>query len=429
MKRKILFLTPVLCLISANLLLAGNGNKINYSDTAFMLISAALVLLMTPGLALFYGGLVRRKNVLSTMMHSVVAMGVLTLEWIFFGYSLSFGPDVMGIIGNLKYVFLHNVGFAPSSNAPTIPAYVFMIYQCMFAIITPALISGAIAERMKFSSYLLFIVLWSLGVYYPVAHWIWGGGWLQKLGLIDFAGGLVVHATCGLSALVAAIMVTKRKAFLKEPILPHHIPMVITGAGLLWFGWFGFNAGSALSISKVAVNAFLTTHIAAATALFVWILIEWKKVGKPTTLGAATGAVAGLATITPASGFISPMSAVIVGILAAIICYFAIGLKEKFKYDDSLDVFGVHGVGGMLGTLCAGLFAQKYINGVNGLFFGSIKQFLIQLLGTAVVAVFSLILTFIILKIVSALTNGLRVSEEDEFNGLDVSLHGESGYN
>ncbi len=429
MKRRVFFITLSLCLISTNFLFAGNINKINYTDTAFMLVSAALVLLMTPALALFYGGLVRRKNVLSTMMHSIIAMGILTLEWIFFGYSLSFGPDVGGIIGSLKYAFLHNVGFAPSSAAPTIPQYVFMIYQCMFAIITPALISGAIAERMKFSSYLIFIFLWSIVVYYPAAHWIWGGGWLQKLGVIDFAGGLVVHATCGLSALVAAIMVTKRKSFLKEPVLPHHVPMVITGAGLLWFGWFGFNAGSALSVSNVAVNAFLTTHIAAATALFVWILIEWKTVGKPTTLGAATGAVAGLATITPASGFVSPMFAVVIGALASIICYIAIGFKEKFKYDDSLDVFGVHGIGGMLGTLCAGLFAQKYINGVNGLFFGNAKTFLIQLLGTGVIAVYSLIATAIILKITSAITKGLRVSDEEEYNGLDISLHGENGYN
>ncbi len=429
MKRRIISITVLLCLISTNLLFGENISKINYVDTSFIMISAALVLLMTPALALFYGGLVRRKNVLSTMMHSIIAMGILTLEWIFFGYSLSFGPDVGGIIGNLKYVFLHNVGFTPSSSAPTIPHYVFMIYQCMFAVITPALISGAIAERMKFSAYLLFITLWSIIVYYPAAHWIWGGGWLQKIGVIDFAGGLVVHATCGVSALVAAIMVTKRKAFLKEPILPHHLPMVITGAGLLWFGWFGFNAGSALSINNVAVNAFLTTHIAAATALFVWILIEWKKVGKPTTLGAATGAIAGLATITPASGFISPMAAVIVGILSAIICYFAIGLKEKFKYDDSLDVFGVHGVGGMVGTLCAGIFAQKYINGVNGLFFGNPKQFLIQIFGTGVIVIYSLIATIIILKIVSMITSGLRVSEEDEYNGLDIALHGESGYN
>ena len=429
MKRRIIFITPLLYILSSNILFAGNGNKISYSDTAYMLICAALVLLMTPGLALFYGGLVRRKNVLSTMMHSIIAMGVLTLEWIFFGYSLSFGPDIGGIIGSLKLSFLHNVGFAPSKFAPTIPQYVFMIYQCMFAIITPALISGAIAERMKFSSYLLFIILWSIGVYYPAAHWIWGGGWLQKLGLVDFAGGLVVHATCGLSALVAAILVTKRKSFMKEPILPHHLPMVIAGTGLLWFGWFGFNAGSALSISNVAVNAFLTTHISAATALFVWILLEWKESGKPTTLGAATGAVAGLATITPASGFISPVSAVIVGLLAAIICYYAIKLKDKFKYDDSLDVFGVHGIGGMLGTILTGLFAQKYINGVSGLFFGNPKQFLIQIIGTVAIAIYSLIATFIILKIVSALTSGLRVSEEDEFNGLDISLHGESAYN
>ena len=406
----------------------GTGSEINAADTAFMLISAALVLVMTPALALFYGGLVRKKNVLSTMMHSVIAMGVLTLEWVIFGYSLSFGPDVGGVIGNLKYLFLNGVGFAPSSYAPTIPHSVFMIYQCMFAIITPALISGAIAERMKFSAYLLFIVIWSLLVYYPAAHWIWGGGWLSKLGVMDFAGGLVVHATCGVSALVAAIMVTKRKKFMKEPILPHHLPIVITGAGLLWFGWFGFNAGSALSVSSVAVNAFLTTHISAATALFVWILIEWKFNGKPTTLGAATGAVAGLATITPAAGFVGPMAAIVIGFAASIICYFAISFKEKFKYDDSLDVFGVHGIGGMLGALCAGLFAQKYINGVDGLFFGNPKAFLIQLVGTVAIAIYSLVATFIILKIIGAAV-GLKVSEEEEYSGLDISQHGESAYN
>ncbi len=428
MKKRVFYLTGLFCLLSATSVFAGANDKISTGDTAFMLVSAALVLLMTPALALFYGGLVRKKNVLSTMMHSIVAMGILTLEWIILGYSLSFAPDVGGIIGNLKYVFLNNVGFAPSHYAPTIPHSVFMIYQCMFAIITPALISGAIAERMKFSAYVLFIIFWSLLVYYPAAHWIWGGGWLGKLGVMDFAGGLVVHATCGVSALVAAIMVSKRKKFLREPILPHHLPIVITGAGLLWFGWFGFNAGSALSVSSVAVNAFLTTHISAATALFVWILLEWKLNGKPTTLGAATGAVAGLAAITPAAGFISPMAAIIVGLLAAIICYFAISLKEKFKYDDSLDVFGVHGVGGMLGTLCAGLFAQKCINGVNGLFFGNPKAFFIQILGTLAIAVYSLIATVIILKIIGAFV-GLKVSEEDEYSGLDISQHGESAYN
>ncbi len=404
-------------------------NSINPVDTCFMLVSAALVLVMTPALALFYGGLVRKKNVLSTIMHSLVAMGILTIEWVVIGYSLSFGGDVGGIIGNLKYLFLSGVGYAPSNFAPTIPAAVFMIYQCMFAIITPALISGAIAERIKFSAYLLFIILWSLFVYYPAVHWIWGGGWLAKLGVADFAGGLVVHATCGVSALVAAILVTKRKTFLKEPVFPHHIPMVVLGAGLLWFGWFGFNAGSALSVNSVAVNAFLTTHISAATALFVWLLIEWVKNGKPTVLGGATGAVAGLATITPASGFVSPLFAIVIGFLSAVICFYAIQFKEKFKYDDSLDVFGVHGIGGILGTLSLGLFAQKSINGINGLFYGSAKTFLVQLIGTVVIVVYSLIATFIILKVIGALLGGLKVSEEDEAMGLDVSEHGEKAYN
>ena len=429
MKKRIFYLTGFLCLfLTSSVFAEKQGTTVNATDTVFILISAALVLLMTPALALFYGGLVRKKNVLSTMMHSIIAMGILTLEWVIFGYSLSFGPDIGGIIGGLKYAFLNNVGYAPSSVAPTIPHAVFMIYQCMFAIITPALISGAIAERMKFSAYLLFIFFWSLFVYYPAAHWIWGGGWLSKLGVMDFAGGLVVHATCGVSALVAAIMVTKRKKFMREALLPHHLPIVITGAGLLWFGWFGFNAGSALAVNSVAVNAFLTTHISAATALFVWILIEWKLNGKPTTLGAATGAVAGLATITPAAGFVSPMSAILIGFAAAVICYFAIGLKEKYKYDDSLDVFGVHGIGGILGTLSAGLLAQKYINGVDGLFYGNAKAFIIQAIGTAAIVVYSIVITFIILKIIGAVV-GLKVSEEEEYTGLDLSQHGESAYN
>ncbi len=406
-----------------------NSSSISTVDTCFMLVSAALVLVMTPALALFYGGLVRKKNVLSTIMHSLVAMGILTIEWVIIGYSLSFGGDIGGVIGNLKFMFLRGVGYAPSSFAPTIPASVFMIYQCMFAIITPALISGAIAERIKFSAYLLFIILWSLIVYYPAVHWIWGGGWLAKLGVADFAGGLVVHATCGISALVAAIVVTKRKTFLKEPVFPHHIPMVVLGAGLLWFGWFGFNAGSALSVNSVAVNAFLTTHISAATALFVWLLIEWIKNGKPTVLGGATGAVAGLATITPASGFVSPIFAIVIGFLSALICFYAIQFKEKFKYDDSLDVFGVHGIGGILGTLALGLFAQKSINGIDGLFFGNPKAFFTQLTGTVAIVVYSLVATYIILKVVGMLLGGLKVSEEDEFQGLDISQHGEKAYN
>jgi Amt family ammonium transporter len=406
-----------------------NANSISSGDNTFIMISAALVFLMTPALALFYGGLVKKKNVLSTFNHSFVALGIITLQWIIFGYSLAFGNDVNGIIGGFSYLFLKGVGAAPSNYAPTIPHLTFMIYQGMFAIITPALISGAVAERIKFSSYVIFIFLWATFVYDPVAHWIWGGGWLSKLGVVDFAGGLVVHATCGVAALVAAIVVGKRKSFMKEPMMPHHVPMVLLGAGLLWFGWFGFNGGSALSSGALSINAFITTHVSAATALFVWMLIEWKFSGKPTALGGATGAIAGLATITPASGFVSPMSSILIGFAAAVICFLAIRLKEKFKYDDTLDVFGVHGVGGILGTLSLGLLAQKSINGVNGLFFGNAKTFLVQIEGTIAVVFYTLIATYIILKIVSLLTNGLKVSEEDELMGLDVSLHGESAYN
>ena len=407
--------------------LAGEASKVDTGDTAWILVSAALVMLMTPGLALFYGGMVRRKNVLGTIMHSFVAIAIISLQWIFIGYSLSFGPDIGGFIGGLDWAGLKGVGLEPSAYAPTVPHLAFMIYQAMFAVITPALISGAFAERMKFSAYVIFIIIWTTIVYNPVCHWIWGGGWMSDLGVLDFAGGLVVHVTSGISALAAALYIGKRKGYLKEAMPPHNLPMTVLGAGLLWFGWFGFNAGSALSSGELSTMAFVTTHTAAVAATVTWMLIEWVHRGKPTMFGVATGAIAGLATITPAAGFVGPMSALIIGVAAGSICYIALNAKGRFGYDDSLDAFGVHGVGGTIGTIGAGLFASAAINGVNGLFFGNSKQLLIQLMAIAVVAVYSFILSLIILKAIDAVI-GVRVDKESEIEGLDINQHGEEGY-
>jgi len=410
---------------------AAVASKIDTGDTAWMLISTALVMLMTPGLAMFYGGMVRKKNVLSSIMHSFVAIALVSLQWILFGYSLSFGPDVQGVIGTLSWAGLSHVGLTPNADyAPTIPHLLFMMYQMMFAVITPALISGAIAERIKFSAFLVFIVAWTTIVYDPVAHWVWGtGGWLRNLGVLDFAGGIVVHATSGFSALAAALFIGKRRGFLHEPMPPHNLPLTVLGAGLLWFGWFGFNAGSALSSGTLATMSFLTTHTAAASATITWLLAEWLHRGKPTMFGAATGAIAGLATITPAAGFVGPMAALIIGMAAGIICYSALNAKTRFRYDDSLDAFGVHGVGGTIGTLMAGLFASVAINaaGANGLFFGNAKQFFVQAGAVALVAVYSFIASLIMLKVLDA-TMGLRVDAEQETEGLDISQHGEAGY-
>lgn len=402
-------------------------SKPDSGDTAWMLISTALVMLMTPGLALFYGGMVRRKNVLGTLMHSFVAIAIISLQWILIGYTLSFGPDINGFIGSLDWLGLNGVGLAPSHYAPTVPHLAFMIYQGMFAVITPALISGAFAERMKFSAYVLFIILWSTLVYDPVAHWIWGGGWMSKLGVVDFAGGLVVHVTSGISALAAALIIGHRKGYLQDSMTPHNLPMTVMGTALLWFGWFGFNAGSALSSGGLSTMAFVTTHIGAVAATVTWIIVEWIHRGKPTMFGAATGSIAGLATITPAAGFVGPMSALVIGIAAGCICYLALNAKTKLGYDDSLDAFGVHGVGGIIGTIGAGLFASAAINGVNGLFFGNAQQLVNQLIGIGVVALYSFVLSVIILKVVDALV-GLRVDEKSEEQGLDIALHGEEGY-
>ncbi len=405
--------------------------EINSGDTAFVMICAALVLLMTVGLAFFYGGLVRRKNVLSIMMQCFFAMALLSVQWVLFGYSLAFGPDVGGVIGSLTWAGLRGVGLTPSPvYAPTIPHALFMIFQAMFAIITPALIIGAFAERMKFSAYCLFTLLWATLVYDPVCHWVWGGGFLGSSGAMDFAGGTVVHITAGVAALVCALVLGKRSGYPKRAIAPHNLPFTILGAGILWFGWFGFNAGSALAADGIAVAAFITTNTAAAAAALTWGIVEWFIQGKPTILGLATGAVAGLVAITPAAGFVGPMSAILIGIGAGIFCYLvAVVIKGKLGFDDSLDAFGVHGIGGLWGALATGLFASTLINpgAGNGLFFGNAAQFLIQIKACIVTIGYTAIATLIILKLVD-MTVGLRVKHEEESMGLDLTQHHERGY-
>jgi len=407
-------------------------SQIQGGDTAFVLIAAALVFLMTPGLALFYGGMVRSKNVLGTIMQSFIIISVISLEWIYLGYSMSFGPDVGGLIGNLSWLGLKGVGAAPNPDyAPTIPQTVFMIYQCMFAVITPALITGAFAERMRFGPFLLFTLLWTVVVYNPVCHWVWGaGGWLKAKGVLDFAGGLVVHLTSGAAALAAALVLGRRKGYGKENFLPHNLPMTLLGAGILWFGWFGFNAGSALAANAIAGTAFTSTHLAGMSGMAMWVLAEWLHRGRPTTLGAASGAIAGLATVTPAAGFISPNSAVIIGLLAGICCYAAVSAKSMFGYDDSLDVVGIHGVGGLLGTLCLGVFATKAVNpgGANGLLAGNPGFLGIQAFAVLVVLVYAFVVSWILLKLIDAVI-GLRLPREKEIEGLDLSEHSETAYN
>ncbi len=403
----------------------------NTGDTVFVLLSAALVMLMTPGLALFYGGMVRNKNVLGTVMQSFIILGIITLEWVLWGYSMAFGPDHGGIIGGLEWFGLKGVGMNPSTDyGNTIPHVAFMIFQCMFAIITPALITGTFAERMKFSAFILFTVLWATLVYNPLCHWVWAvGGWIGNMGALDFAGGTVVHISSGISALAAALIIGKRYGYGSTPYIPHNLPMTITGAALLWFGWFGFNAGSALAADGLAANAFMVTHISSATAALSWIGMEWIHRHKPTTLGAASGAVAGLVAITPASGFVGPLSAIIIGALAGIICYGAIIMKSRLGYDDSLDVVGIHGFGGIWGALATGLFASTSINpnGANGLFFGDPGQLWIQFISVMITMVFAFIMTWIILTAIRWVI-GLRITEEEEERGLDLSLHNETGY-
>jgi ammonium transporter, Amt family len=405
--------------------------SIDSGDTGWMLISTALVMLMTPGLAFFYGGLVRRKNVLSIMMQCFMLVAVISLQWVLFGYSLAFGPDHGGVIGGLSWVGLHHVGLTPNADyAATIPHQLFMVYQMMFAVITPALIIGAFAERMKFSAFLLFSVLWATIVYDPLAHWVWGaGGFLKEMGALDFAGGIVVHVSAGTGALAAALVVGRRRGY-PDISPPHNLPFAILGAALLWFGWFGFNAGSALASGSLAVSAFISTHMAAAGAAVAWAVLEWISRRRPTALGLISGAIAGLATVTPAAGYVTPLGAIGIGILTGIVCYYSVVVvKSKLGYDDSLDAFGVHGVGGMLGVLLTGILATKAVNpnGADGLAYGHPRQLLIQFIAMIVCAAFSFVLSFVLLKLVDRLV-GLRVAPDHENIGLDLTQHRESAY-
>jgi len=396
-------------------------------DTAWILTSAALVLFMTPGLALFYGGMVRSKNVLAMLMKNYVAIGVVTITWVTVGFSLAFSGDVGGVIGDLNLWGLRDIGLENTLFEHTVPDSAFAMFQFMFAIITPALIAGAVAERIKFSAWAIFIAVWSILVYAPLAHWVWGGGFIgADLQAIDFAGGLVVHINAGIAALALVIALGPRIGFRREVIRPHSLPLTVLGAGMLWFGWFGFNAGSALGASGAAANAFLTTQIAAAVAATCWVIAEAVTHGKPTTLGFASGAVAGLVAITPASGFVGPLSAVVIGAAAGFLCFWALRLKFRFNFDDSLDVVAVHLVGGIIGAVLLGLFAEERIGGVNGLFFGAPEQLLRQIASVVITMVFSFVVSYVIALILKA-TIGLRVSEQEERSGLDLSLHEEQG--
>jgi Amt family ammonium transporter len=398
----------------------------NAADTAFVLICSALVMFMTPGLGLFYGGMVRSKNVLATIMQSFILVGLVSVLWAIAGYTLAFGHDIGGIIGGLEFLGLKGVGMdAAGGPVENIPHLAFMIFQCMFAVITPALITGAFAERMKFAGFLVFTTLWLFLVYAPMAHWVWGKGWMAELGALDFAGGAVVHMSSAAAALAATVVLGKRRGYGRAPFIPHNLPMTVTGAAILWFGWFGFNAGSALAADGFAANAFVTTHLAAATAAMGWIFMEWRHSGKPTTLGAASGAVAGLVAITPAAGFVTPMPAILIGLGGGVFCFLGVLMKNKFGYDDSLDVVGVHGVGGTWGAIATGLFAS--INKASGLFYGNPSQLWIQLVSVAATWAFCFVVSLILFKLVDA-TVGLRASEEEEVRGLDLSQHNETGY-
>ncbi|MGE4272515.1 MAG: ammonium transporter [Desulfitobacterium sp.] len=407
-----------------------SSGLIDSGDTSFIIISTALVFLMTPGLALFYGGMVRKKNVLSTVMHSFIIMGVSSVLWISVGFSLAFGTDHGGMIGSFQWVGLRGVGMEPNADySGTIPFLLFMAFQMMFTLITPAIISGSIAERMRFPAFLGFIVLWLLMVYYPLAHWVWGvGGFLREMGALDFAGGTVVHISSGVTGLVAALILGERRGYGKEPMAPHQLPMTVLGAGLLWFGWFGFNAGSALGANGLAAMALVTTNTSAAAGILAWTVMEWIHRGKPTILGAASGAIVGLVAITPGAGFVTPMSSLVIGLIGGAICYFSVSvLKAKLGYDDSLDAFGCHGFGGIWGALATGIFASASVGGTDGLLYGNAAQVGIQAIGVVITIVLAVVATFVIMKLVSVFTP-LRVTAEEEEMGLDISQHGEQAY-
>ena len=402
---------------------------VNAGDTAFILVCAALVMLMTPGLAFFYGGLVRRKNFLAIMMQSFISMGIVTTIWVFFGYSLAFSGNVGGLIGNFSWAALMHVGHNPGPWAPTIPAQAHFVYQEMFAIITPALITGAFADRVKFKSYLWFLVLWSIIVYIPFVHWIWGGGWLAKRGVLDFAGGAVVHMSAGYAALASVFVVGKRKFAPGERGLPHNVAFVALGTGLLWFGWFGFNGGSALAANGIAAQAFVNTDIAGSIAMCTWLFITWAKSGKPSLVGALTGAVAGLACVTPCAGYVPTWAAFVIGLLAGSVCYYAIIFKEKMDWDDALDVWAAHGVGGTLGMILLGVFALKSVNsaGAQGLISGHLHFFVWQVVTAVVVAAYAFVATFLILKAINYF-DPIRVPDAAQMTGLDETEFGEAAY-
>lgn len=402
---------------------------IDTGDTAWVLISAALVFVMTPGLAFFYGGMVRSKNVLTTIMQSFFIVAMISVEWVILGYAMTFGTDINGFIGSLDKIGLAGVGLNVLENG-TIPELAFVAFQCMFAVITPALITGAFAERMRFAAFAVLILLWAIFIYNPMAHWVWGGGFLSQLGALDFAGGLVIHILSGVSGLTICILLGKRRGYGQFAMLPHNLPMTVLGAALLWFGWFGFNAGSALGANGLAANAFVTTQAAAAAATVSWVLVEWYRNGKPTILGAASGCIAGLVAITPAAGFVKPMPALAIGLIGGIVCYFAVAvLKEKLGYDDSLDAFGVHGIGGTWGSIATGLWATTEVNpaGADGLFYGETHLLFAQVVSVIVAYALAIVGTYILFKIVSHFMK-VRADETEEIAGLDVVEHGERGY-
>lgn len=402
---------------------------IDTGDTAWVLISAALVFVMTPGLAFFYGGMVRSKNVLTTIMQSFFIVAMISVEWVILGYAMTFGTDIGGFIGSLDKVGLAGVGLNVLENG-TIPELAFVAFQCMFAVITPALITGAFAERMRFAAFAVLILLWAIFIYNPMAHWVWGGGFLAELGALDFAGGLVIHILSGVSGLTICILLGTRRGYGQFAMIPHNLPMTVLGAALLWFGWFGFNAGSALGANGLAANAFVTTQAAAAAATVSWVLVEWYRNGKPTILGAASGCIAGLVAITPAAGFVKPMPALAIGLIGGIVCYFAVAvLKEKLGYDDSLDAFGVHGIGGTWGSIATGLWATTEVNpaGADGLFYGETHLLFAQVVSVIVAYALAIVGTYILFQIVSHFMK-VRADETEEIAGLDVVEHGERGY-